>query len=409
MTTALSPESTHRRSSTHKYFTLDEEADLITRAQAGDASAMQDLLECHAGFIHGLARKWWNQHKRFLRYEDCFQEASLGAMRAINMHDNSKKVKLTTYAHWWIKSYLGKMRGEKQAIRVPLHVKKPAFVLSLNYVNGGFTEEFHESLISTRSDDSDVRDECEAKDTLTRLMQSLTKQRHRDVLQYRFSGLSLQQTGDILGLTRERVRQIELQAISRLKTEAMRLKLTYNGHFATDEPPPPRSHYRLPKPESQEGWVDDPAGPSAESLRGLVYTRDIRYVTIKAYLNQGCPRTQVKSLTGYSLKLIDAIIAGRKTVERSIADRTPLVGNTQERHLERYAKIKPYYDLGHNVTEAVALSGVCRTNARKCLKQYLTENPSAKCSCGRKLGHMSSCRRKVTNETAPVEANDLTR
>lgn len=79
----------------------EEERELATRSQQGDAQAEQKLLRSHLGFVIGIAKKY----RRFgVPMSDLVQEGMLGLLHAIRKFDPARELRLSTYARWWVKS-----------------------------------------------------------------------------------------------------------------------------------------------------------------------------------------------------------------------------------------------------------------------------------------------------------------
>lgn len=78
-----------------------EERDLALRGQAGDAHAVDTLVRSHLGFVIGIARKY----RRYgVPMNDLVQEGVIGLIRAIRKFDPSRDSRLSTYARWWIRA-----------------------------------------------------------------------------------------------------------------------------------------------------------------------------------------------------------------------------------------------------------------------------------------------------------------
>jgi RNA polymerase sigma-32 factor len=79
----------------------EEERELATRSQQGDVQAEQKLLRSHLGFVISIAKKY----RRFgVPMNDLVQEGMLGLLHAIRKFDPARELRLSTYARWWVKS-----------------------------------------------------------------------------------------------------------------------------------------------------------------------------------------------------------------------------------------------------------------------------------------------------------------
>ena len=242
-----------------KLLSREEEFDLARRAQSGDRRARQRLIEKNLRLVVSVAKKYRGQG---LPFEDLIQEGNLGLMKAVEKFDPEKGWRLSTYATWWIRQAVQRAVADKgRTIRVPVHrgdkVRKMARTYnelsaelereptdeevagrlewpveqvrdlktslwdatSLNkpLSADGDSSEIGELLPDDRSSDTagEVINEMETAgldEAIARL-----PERHRTVLIRRYGlgdeGVStLAQLSDELGISRERVRQVQREA-----------------------------------------------------------------------------------------------------------------------------------------------------------------------------------------------------
>lgn len=82
---------------------VDEERDLAERARAGDEEAASRLVRSHLGFVVHIARRY----RRFgLPLNDLVQEGTIGLIHAVRRFDPERNVRLCTYAAWWIRAHI---------------------------------------------------------------------------------------------------------------------------------------------------------------------------------------------------------------------------------------------------------------------------------------------------------------
>jgi len=180
----------------------------------------------------GLIGRCVQRYKRFvggcLEWEDLFQAGWLGMYHAAERFDPTRGFKFSTYANWWIRAFIQRaIMNERRTVRVPVHAQQSAFArgerlhldaLSLNApVSADHPEDTWIDLLRADSDpereamDSDVASHIEAAvDALPDVS--------RRAIRGRFWGEhTLKEIGDDVGLSRERIRQREAQALERLE------------------------------------------------------------------------------------------------------------------------------------------------------------------------------------------------
>ncbi len=245
----------------------EEEKLLGQRAASGDDEARHRLEEGNLRLVVSLAKHYTG---RGVQLMDLIQEGNLGLMRAAEKYDYTKENKFSTYAAWWIREAMQRaIDQQSREIRVPVHVaenmkrvQKAAKELQqtlgrepdpkeiaeklgdrteedvkniLTYLQNPVSletpvgEDGEDSLGDMVEDKSEATPE-EAMDVLVRkeevqeLLSSLTE-RERQIVCLRY-GLedarphTLEEIGEMLGVTRERVRQIEARAMEKMRKNA---------------------------------------------------------------------------------------------------------------------------------------------------------------------------------------------
>ena len=245
----------------HKLLTAAEEVALAKRLEQGDLLAKRRMIESNLRLVVSIAKGYRGLGVPFL---DLIQEGTLGLNRAVEKFDWRRGFKFSTYATWWIRQSVQRaVANNARTIRVPVHVVerqqklgRAARRLEVELGRDATREELAEATglpvqhveealsaaqasvslnQSVGSDDEgelgDLFADREAADPFEEAEESLRKQgvrkalnalpeRERRILELRFGfegdPWTLEAIGAELGLTRERVRQLEGQALQRL-------------------------------------------------------------------------------------------------------------------------------------------------------------------------------------------------
>ena len=255
--------------------TFEQEQALAKRIAQGDEEARAKMIEANLRLVVAIGKKYIN---RGLQFSDIIEEGNLGLIRAVEKFQYQRGFKFSTYASWWIKQAIERaIVNQTRTIRLPVHIaeivnsylratrqltqalgrdpqieeiakKMKVTVEKVRSISQVVRETYSlDMLIGDQEEDtlkdilqdnnalspSSFSDEIRRREHIDEWLQQLSVS-ERKVIEMRFGLVdgeprTLDNIGKEFGITRERVRQIETQALNKLRAITKRKKIDLEG------------------------------------------------------------------------------------------------------------------------------------------------------------------------------------
>lgn len=296
-----------------KILVKEEERELFIRIQKGDKKAVNTIIEHNLKLVVNIAKKYQN---RGLSFQELISEGNLGLINAVKRFDYKKNLKFSTYATFWIRQAIGRaIANDSRTIRIPVHMHEKYFKIIqaqndlekelnreptieqiaeklemdaseiskiLNYMtpvtslnnpieNGnkkeGTDSELGDFVPSNVESPEEHADKQILKEKIVDLFASSNlTETEIEVILHRFGFIddrlwTLEEIGNKIGVTRERIRQIEARALKKLKNHP---KIESFAVYMDD---PDNARMQLPKHRQKENEKMMGKGKRCEDMR----------------------------------------------------------------------------------------------------------------------------------------------
>ena len=255
--------------------TFDQEQELAKKIEKGDQDARAKMIESNLRLVVAIGKKYIN---RGLQFSDIIEEGNLGLIRAVEKFQSERGFKFSTYASWWIKQSIERaIVNQTRTIRLPVHIaeivnsymratrqltqslgrdpqieevakKMKVTVDKVRSISQVVRETYSlDMLIGDQEEDTlkdilqdnnalspaSVSDDIRRREHIDDWLQQLSVS-EKKVVEMRFGLVdgepkTLDSIGKEFGITRERVRQIETQALNKLRVITKRKKIDLEG------------------------------------------------------------------------------------------------------------------------------------------------------------------------------------
>lgn len=212
----------------YKPLTKAKEKKLIKLCKKGNLKAKNTIIESNLRFVFNIAKRYTG---RGVSIDDLISEGNLGLIRAIDKFDETKNVKFISYAIWWIRqAMLESIQKRKQLNNFEINPNES----NANMIEAKISDDedekisFHETNFSNEKEEKNKEKNAYHKEIVNNLLNVLSK-REKEIIQSFYglnnkNELSLTEIGEQYNLSIERVRQIKIKGLRKIRSNIMLYK-----------------------------------------------------------------------------------------------------------------------------------------------------------------------------------------
>ena len=202
-----------------------KERELLIKAKAGDLKAQNEILTANLRFVFNMASRYKGNGAAI---SDLISEGNLGLIKAMQKFDVNKDVKFISYAVWWVRNAMQEFIKKRQ---ISSNIEKEEETLNSPIVSNGISDPEDDWVVRKDVVLSDEEEENERelhkkqRKIIDKLMSKL-EGRERYIVE-RYYGVdgkkskNLEEIGKELGITKERVRQLKMKCLNKLRSEIL--------------------------------------------------------------------------------------------------------------------------------------------------------------------------------------------
>jgi len=209
----------------YKPITRAKEKELILKAKNGDLNAQNEILTANLRFVFNVASRYKGNGAAI---SDLISEGNMGLVKAIQKFNPEKDVKFISYAVWWIRNAMQEFIKKRQTT---LNIEKEDDYLNSPVITDSFNVDDEddyvtkrETVLSNEEDETKRELHKNQKKIVDELLSNLSWRERFIIEQYygiNEKEKNLEEIGKMLGITKERVRQIKKVSLSKLRSDIL--------------------------------------------------------------------------------------------------------------------------------------------------------------------------------------------